>query len=283
MAEEASTALTLISKIDFGDPLYLHASDTTGTPIIPIKLKGTENYAIWSRSMRLALSTKNKVGFIDATCIKNTEDADLYSGQIYYTVASVVWNELKDTYDKVDGSNIFNIHMKINSLKQNGASVSDYYHNLNSLWKQYDEMVKLPACTCAAANVAQEQTKILRLNQFLMGLDDEFMQIRSNILLRDPIPGAKTAFAVISREESHRRFVSSHVSSKSQNTVFMSQFGNTGSNQSYNNRNRNDVRKVGMANKLETCRCLPASSNGPQIKYHVALICLLFTLSNVSA
>ncbi|XP_071741389.1 uncharacterized protein [Rutidosis leptorrhynchoides] len=228
MLEEASTALTLISKIDFGDPLYLHASDTTGTPIIPIKLKGTENYAIWSRSMRLALSTKNKVGFVDATCIKNTEDAvlasqwdrcnsvvlswilgsiseDLYSGQIYSTVASVVWNELKDTYDKVDGSNIFNLHMKINSLKQNGASVSDYYHNLNSLWKQYDEMDKLPACTREAANVAQEQTKILRLNQFLMGLDDEFMQIRSNILLRDPIPDAKTAFAVISREESHRR------------------------------------------------------------------------------
>ncbi|XP_071695665.1 uncharacterized protein [Rutidosis leptorrhynchoides] len=147
---------------------------------------------------------------------------DLYSGQIYSIVASVVWNELKDTYDKVDGSNIFNLHMKINSLKQN------------------------------AANVAQEQTKILRLNQFLMRLDDEFMQIRSNILLRDPIPDAKTAFAVISREESHRRFVSSHVSSKSQNTVFMSQFGNTGSNQSYNSRNRNNR---GPNPNLECTKC----------------------------
>ncbi|XP_071739055.1 uncharacterized protein [Rutidosis leptorrhynchoides] len=230
----SGSAITLVSKIDFGDPLYLHASDTTGTPIIPIKLKGTENYTIWSRSMKLALSTKNKVGFIDATCVKNNDDPVLASQ----------WdrcnsNELQETYNKVDGSNIFNLHIKINSLKQNGVPISDYYHSLNTLWKQYDEMVKILACTCAASNELKEHTKILRLNQFLMGLDDEFMQIRSNILLRDPIPDVKTAFAVISREESHRKIASNHSSNKNQNSAFLSHFkstnsGNTGSTQSYN-------------------------------------------------
>lgn len=64
-------AITLINKLDFGDPLYLHASDTTGTSLISYKLKETENYNVWSRAMLLALGTKNKIGFIDSTCEKS--------------------------------------------------------------------------------------------------------------------------------------------------------------------------------------------------------------------
>nr|GEY06411.1 hypothetical protein [Tanacetum cinerariifolium] len=51
-----------------------------------------------------------------------------------------MWKDLKDTYDKVDGSIVFNLHKKINSLTQNGASLVEYYNNLNSLWKQFDAM-----------------------------------------------------------------------------------------------------------------------------------------------
>ena len=67
-----------------------------------------------------------------------------------------MWNELKETYDKVDGSVTFNLHQKINSLTQNGGSVSDYYHKLNALWRQFDALVKLPNCTC---NASAEFTK----------------------------------------------------------------------------------------------------------------------------
>lgn len=34
---------TKMSNLDFGDPLYLHPSDTSSTPIVSFKLKGTEN------------------------------------------------------------------------------------------------------------------------------------------------------------------------------------------------------------------------------------------------
>ncbi|GKC30037.1 hypothetical protein Tco_1037331 [Tanacetum coccineum] len=39
--------------------------------------------------------------------------------------------------------------------------------------------------------------------QFLMGLNDVYQNIRSNILARDPLPDVKEAFNVVSREESH--------------------------------------------------------------------------------
>ncbi|XP_071729077.1 uncharacterized protein [Rutidosis leptorrhynchoides] len=252
------TAITLISKIDFGNPLYLHASDTTNTPLIFIKLKGTENYNVWSRAMLLALSTKNKVGFVNGTCRKSTDNEvlaaqwdrcnsivlswllssiseELYSGQIFSATASVVWTELKETYDKVDGSITFNLHQKISSVKQSGSSLSEYYHKLNTLWKQYDEMVNLPACTCAAAPEFQRHNKVLKLMQFLMGLDDTYMSTRSNLLLRDPLPDVKSAYAILSREESHRG-VSGVGSSKTQNYAFVAQINNN----SWTNRNNNN-------------------------------------------
>ncbi|GKD85660.1 ribonuclease H-like domain-containing protein, partial [Tanacetum coccineum] len=44
--------------------------------------------------------------------------------------------------------------------------------------------------------------------QFLMGLNDNYLAIRSNILTRDPLPLVKIAFAIVSGEESHRNITS---------------------------------------------------------------------------
>jgi hypothetical protein len=120
---------TLVSKLDASDPLYLHPSDSSNLTIVSIKLKGTENYTMWSNAMKLALQVKNKMGFIIGTCIRSEDDEvlvgqwdrcnsivltwilnsmseELYMGQILSHLASDVWKELKETYDKVDGSQI---------------------------------------------------------------------------------------------------------------------------------------------------------------------------------
>ncbi|GJU57323.1 hypothetical protein Tco_1235089 [Tanacetum coccineum] len=67
----------------------------------------------------------------------------------------------------------------INGLKQGGLSMPNYYHKLNSLWKEFDTLTLLPSCTCAAHK-------------------------GSNILSKDPLPDVKDAFSVVSREESRR-------------------------------------------------------------------------------
>ncbi|KAI3673322.1 hypothetical protein L6452_39439 [Arctium lappa] len=238
---------SLIAKLDFGDPLYLHPSDTSGASILTLKLIGTDNYKVWACAMTLALETKNKLGFIDGTVIRSVENdvlgkqwdrcnsvvlswilnsisEDLFVSQVFSRVASEVWTELKETCDKIDGSVTFNLHQKINSLSQNGASVSDYYHKLNALWKQFDALVKLPSCTCNAANDFSKHSQLIKLMQFLMGLDDNYVHIRSNILTTDPLPSVKTAFSLVSREESHRGVTKSSDTKGSQHTAF---FGKT--------------------------------------------------------
>ena len=101
------------------------------------------------------------------------------------------------------------------------------------MWKQFDDLVKLPRCTCHAADDFKKHNQLMKLMQFLMGLDDSYMQIRRNILSRDPLPDVKGAFAIISSEESHRAVVSGSsgmgVSQRSQSSVFHSNVPNRGS------------------------------------------------------
>ncbi|GKA00527.1 ribonuclease H-like domain-containing protein [Tanacetum coccineum] len=57
--------VTLISKLDVSHPLHLHPNDSVALTVVSVKLKGTENYQVWSCVMLLALEGKNKTGFID--------------------------------------------------------------------------------------------------------------------------------------------------------------------------------------------------------------------------
>ncbi|GKA84189.1 putative RNA-directed DNA polymerase [Tanacetum coccineum] len=183
-------------KLSDYDPLYLHANDSNGNPIISFKLEGIENYKVWSATLKLALHTKNKLGFINGKCERPTDDyvlrqeqwdrcnsvvlswilgcvtQKLYLGQIYFTNAKVVWDELAETYSKTDGSVIYNMHYKIQTFTQSEKLKS---HN-----------------------------QFIRLMQFLMDLDDVFSNVRSNILITEPLPDVKYAFATLSRDESYK-------------------------------------------------------------------------------
>nr|GEY59924.1 ribonuclease H-like domain-containing protein [Tanacetum cinerariifolium] len=61
-----------------------------------------------------------------------------------------------------------------------------------------------------------------------MGLDNSYMQIRSSIMSRDPLPDVRGAYAIISSEESHKFVFSSNsgTSQRSQSSVFNSAVDN---------------------------------------------------------
>ena len=62
----------LINNLDVGNPLHVQTNDNSNIDLIPFKLLGTKNYRFWSSAMKLALQARNKVGFIDGRCLKDS-------------------------------------------------------------------------------------------------------------------------------------------------------------------------------------------------------------------
>ncbi|GJZ02657.1 ribonuclease H-like domain-containing protein [Tanacetum coccineum] len=138
-------AEVLINSLDAGNPLYLQNNDHSNLPIVGFKLIGSENYKMWSTAMKVALKGKNNIGFIDGTCVKPVTSVvlaqqwercnaivlgwilgslsqELYLGQVYSKIASEVWDELEETYDKMDGYVILNVAQKIYLFKTRGLA-----------------------------------------------------------------------------------------------------------------------------------------------------------------
>ncbi|KAI3520153.1 hypothetical protein L1887_09386 [Cichorium endivia] len=231
--------------VDLDDPISLHANDISCVTIISFKLLGTINYHSWATTTERALTIRNKLGFINGECTRPTDDVSkaikwdranavvvswllssmsdsISSTYILSKKASELWLELKQTFEKINGSVIFNVYQKINLHTQGSDNVSDYFNSLNGLWKEFDSLSNLSVCTCAAFKDHQSFSNQLKVMQFLMGLNDTYSQIRSNILMHETLPSVQSAFSTISREESLKGSSVPVGSSKSQSSVFVS-------------------------------------------------------------
>ena len=88
MAESAKSSFK-ISDVDLIHPYYIHHSDKPGYSLIPIKLNGA-NYQFWSKSLMHALFGKKKIGFIDGTIEKPSQDANSTKFELWNQCNSMI-------------------------------------------------------------------------------------------------------------------------------------------------------------------------------------------------
>ncbi|KAA8518376.1 hypothetical protein F0562_015741 [Nyssa sinensis] len=127
-------------------PYFLHHGDSPGAVLVSQPLTG-DNYSTWSRSMSMALSAKNKLGFIDGSIsrpsqqtdklfdawsrcnnmvlswILNSVSKDLAASIIFIDTAAAVWKDLKERFSQSNAPRIFQLQQAISSLSQNQQSV----------------------------------------------------------------------------------------------------------------------------------------------------------------
>ncbi|XP_006352446.1 uncharacterized protein [Solanum tuberosum] len=225
-AEDRQTQV-ITEKINNTHPLFVHPSDTPGSVLIPTKLTGSENYGLWRRSMTIALQAKRKLGFVNGTCrkeqfgtdlhedwetcnaivlswIMNTVSMHLLSGIVYSSNAHLVWEDLKERFDKVNRIRIFQLHREIAMISQGTDSIATYFTRLRELWAEYDDLVPTPRCDCVKSRDYIEHLQGQRLLQFLSGLNDSYEQVRRQLLLKTIEPSLNQAYAMISEDESQR-------------------------------------------------------------------------------
>ncbi|XP_015167266.1 uncharacterized protein [Solanum tuberosum] len=153
----------------------VHPSNTPGSTLIPTQLIGSDNYGLWRGSICIALQAKRKLGFITGTCRKNQFSADLHedwetcnaivlswimntvsknplSGIVYTSNAHLVWEDLKERFDRVNRVRIFQLHREIATISQGTDIVAAYFTKLKELWAEYDALVPSPGCDCAKSD-----------------------------------------------------------------------------------------------------------------------------------
>ena len=63
-----------VTYTDLQNPLFIRPSDGPNSLLVGEKLAGSSNYRTWKRAMELWWSTKRKLGFIQGTLPKPTDD-----------------------------------------------------------------------------------------------------------------------------------------------------------------------------------------------------------------
>ncbi|CAL2239954.1 unnamed protein product [Prunus armeniaca] len=221
------------SKNDASDPFFIHHSDHPGMVLVSKILYGN-NYAKWCRSMRISLSAKNKLGFVNGTIkapsektkpesfevwqrcndmvlswLLNSIEPDIAESVLYSSTAQEIWEDLKERFSQLNAPRIFEIQRTIASFSQEQMSVAVYYTRMKSLWDELSSYSDVPACSCGAMKKHVEQEERNSLMQFLMRLNESYSAIRGQILLMKPLPMVRKAYSLITQEEKQRDLGSS--------------------------------------------------------------------------
>nr|GEU78504.1 ribonuclease H-like domain-containing protein [Tanacetum cinerariifolium] len=181
--------VTLISKLDVSHPLHLHPNDFMALTIFSVKLKGTQNYQVWSYAMLLALEGKNKTGFIDGSCRRSNTDEVL--GRQWDRVNVMVLGWILNSISFL-GTKNYQVWSCAMLLALEGKNKTRFIDG------------SCRRCTCHAANDFKKHNKLMKLLQFIMGLNDTYMQIISYILSGETLFDVRSTYAIISSEKSYR-------------------------------------------------------------------------------
>lgn len=224
-----------VGRFNFADlqnPLFIHPSDGP-LSISVAKLQGASDYRGWKRSFEIQLSSKRKLGFINGTVTRSTEDEtlalqwdtcnDLVVSWLHGNVsdstkrsilfinsAHEIWKQLEKRFQLSNGSRKYKLNKELFGIRQNKMSINEYFTVVSSLWEEIDSMNILPAVTTVAADVTaafnaiETQKEESRLFVFLNGLDDAYSAMRSQFLMQHHLPTVEAVCAMLQQEESQR-------------------------------------------------------------------------------
>ncbi|XP_014498998.1 uncharacterized protein LOC106760077 [Vigna radiata var. radiata] len=211
-------------------PFYLHPGENPGLTLISQVLTDS-NYTTWSRCMRRALLSKNKIKFIDGSIKKPQNSKDpmfdawercnvmvlswitktlsqqIAESVIYVEEAKELWDELKERFSKGDYFKISDLLQDIHSIKQGERSVSQFFTDLKILWEELESLRPIPNCTCKTpcscqlSKISLKYREIEHVICFLKGLNETYNTVRTQILLMEPLPNINRVFSLIMQQE----------------------------------------------------------------------------------
>ena len=183
------------------------------------------------------LFAKNKTGFIDGSIKKPEMESDKYlpwmrcdamikgwlttamekeirNSVKYAKTATEIWKDLKERFGKECAPKAYELKQSLNATRQDGTTVSAYYTRLRVLWDELESILPTPRCSCdkCECGLGKKLTELKekeRTYEFLMGLDDQFSVIKTQVLAMKPTPGLSSVYHLVAEDEQQRTIATS--------------------------------------------------------------------------
>ncbi|WVZ13928.1 hypothetical protein V8G54_011494 [Vigna mungo] len=229
--------------------LYLHPNENPAISLVSPVLNNT-NYHSWNKSFVTALSAKSKVEFVlgsapqpaqtDATfhawfrCnsmvvswLLHSVSPSIRESIIWMDNAVDIWNDLKIRFAQGDLARISTLQMEATTLSQGELSVTEFFTKLRIIWDELDSFRPDPVCickskcSCTVSSILSQRKHEDHAMQLLRGLNSQYTNIQSHILLLDPLPPISKIFSLVIQQERH--IMTDHVTA-SMKTISNSNF-----------------------------------------------------------
>lgn len=97
-----------------------------------------------------------------------------------------------------NGPLLYSIENQISTQKQGNMSVMQYFLKLKLLWEDFVYLRPIPKCSCGlTVHKLLDFVEVDKVLQFLMGLNDGYDAIRSQVLLLDPLPSVNKTYSMV--------------------------------------------------------------------------------------
>ncbi|XP_050897409.1 uncharacterized protein LOC127104260 [Lathyrus oleraceus] len=209
--------------LDHSSPYYLYPVENPDIVLVSPPLS-ENNYESWSRSMKRALLSKNKIKFINGKIttpdkndslfdtwercnnivlawISTTLSPDIAHSIIYIDNVAQFWTDLQHHFSKTDHFILSDLLQHIHFMRQGDKSVTTYFNELKIHWEDLETLRVLPSCTCGAHATIKKQRDMEYVMCFLKGLNENYNTINSQILMIESLPDVLKVFSSILQHE----------------------------------------------------------------------------------
>ncbi|XP_060210463.1 uncharacterized protein LOC132637387 [Lycium barbarum] len=256
--------------IDSSHSLYVHPSDSPSSQLVSIPFNGT-GFVHWRSSMVTSLSAKNKLGLITGKIAKPDTNSPLYSfwercndmvkawiinsltrdiaiSVMCLPTAKEIWSDINDRFRQSNGSKYIQIQREISSTSQGSSDIATYFTKMKSLWDELSSAYVGPTCSCGALHKFIEDQYLF---QFLSGLNDSYLTVKSGILMLSPLPSISKAYSLLQHDESQKE---SHPIGQGFSGDSLSFSASTSSNRTYNQKVNFDPKRNSSSSTSLFCK-----------------------------
>ncbi|XP_042954531.1 uncharacterized protein LOC122290930 [Carya illinoinensis] len=146
------------------------------------------NYRQWNQTKDMVL-----------TWLLNSISPSIANSLEFHTDPRAVWLDLQSRFCQGNNARIYHLKRELSSLQQHNHSVHDYYNQIKQIW---DKLSHLQPTN--DLKQLQQQAEDERVYQFLLGLNESFFQLRTQILAMETLPPITKIFSILFQEEQQR-------------------------------------------------------------------------------